>query len=278
MWLLVPVAFPCEPVLEVQAWIPNEGPIRQGTWVRIQTDASYPSAELSRGDGSVFQLEERLADKDRPEGWLGWQIPDDLADDDWTMTIYDGADPLGDAVVEVRAGAQVGVLDESEELDWLTFDVAPTDEHPTLCDTGLEPAYHRVTAVVDVPAAPANGWLVEIREAGQEPADWVEMPRYGGTVTLSYLHHWTSRNTCPEVLLKDGFGAEYALVERGCVVLPDIVTDAADDTSREVCGCASATAGAPWGAALVALLFSRAAGRRGPRGADRRPPSGRPRR
>ncbi|MCP4809234.1 MAG: hypothetical protein GY913_12480 [Proteobacteria bacterium] len=279
MWLLLPLAFPCDDDPGISGWIPAEGPVRQGTWLRVKTDAAYPSAELSEARGGVYQLEERLADKDRPDGWLGWQVPEDLIDDDWTLTVYDDDDELGSLDVAVREDAQVGTLEDTEQITWITFDVTPSEEHPDLCDTGLDAAYHRVTAVVDVPSAPANGWLVEIRESGKEPAAWAEMPRFGGTVTLSYLLHWTAGRACPEVVLEDGFGVEQAFTERGCVELPDLIDSAEEVNRREVCGCASSSLGGPWALVLLALVFRerlrRGAGPLGPRGAERQPPSDR---
>lgn len=270
MWLVLPLAFPCDPVLEVQSWIPDEGPVRQGTWLRARTDVAQPSAELSEVRGGVVQLEERMQDADRPDGWLGWRVPDDVVDDDWTLTLYDGADVLGSMALPVRAEAQIGHLEDDEGITWVDFDVAPSDDHPELCDTGLEAAYHRVTVVVDLPSAPANGWLVEVREAKGEPQAWQGMPRFGGEVSLSYLVHWTAGEACPEVVLRDGFHEEVAFEERGCVELPDLIDRAADDSPRQACGCSGL---APTGGlALVLAGLTAAAGRRGPGGGGRRRP------
>ncbi|HJN75778.1 MAG TPA: hypothetical protein QGF58_17750 [Myxococcota bacterium] len=258
MWTLISLAqAACEAPI-VEDLIPLGGELRKTSWVRIRTGLSSPDAELVLVEDPerIYQMSERLPATDHPVGWLGFQIPEEIYDDDYDLVVYDGADIVGTELFTVFQFAEVGEL--ASDLVWTNTDISPTNFNPDLCAEEGEPAWHIVTVTLESPEAPGNGWLIEGVEREQIET-WVGMPEFGGEVVLTWYVHWMKEQSCPVVRVLDPFHEVQATYGGDCLVLPELLGDADDDAPRfdVACGCHSAAGGALSAAGLAVLLVCR---------------------
>lgn len=240
MWLSIAVAWACEPELEVQSWIPEEGALPPGALVYVETASDLATAELHGLEDEVHQLEE--AELNAPDGWVAFVLDEDLDEGDWSVRVFEADEELGSLELSLDLEAPVGELAEELEL-YPQVGTELTDEPPyLLCDTAYEGEWVEVTVQLELPESPGNGWVVQVAEKA-EPQLWMAWPTYGGTTEASYIVHWTLQESCPRVTLIDPFGREVQNERMDCTVLPKPAGEEGGSYTQnrwdEVCGCAT---------------------------------------
>ena len=97
MWLLISIAHAVCEGPEVLDVIPLGGELRKGSWIRLQSGAEFPEAELALVEDPerVYQMTEQLAAAETPEGWVAVQIPDEVYDGDYELHLYDAGEDVG---------------------------------------------------------------------------------------------------------------------------------------------------------------------------------------
>ena len=253
LWVSIASAV-CEDTV-IEDLIPLGGEIRKTAFVRVRTGLLYPEAEIASVEEPerVYQLTDRLAEADRPEGWVAFEIPDGIPDEDYTLSVWDAGEQAGSQEYRVFQLAEIGEL--AEDLEWLDTRIDPSEFNPVLCDDEAEAAWHLVTLTLESPERPGNGWLIEVAQ-GDEPRAWMAMPEFGGEVVLYYYLHWTEEEACPTVNVYDPFHALQATYGGDCLVLPDIPGPGDTDSPRfdVACGCGAPISVGPW---LLGLLVLR---------------------
>lgn len=256
MWLLISIAHAVCEGPEVLDVIPLGGELRKGSWIRLQSGAEFPEAELALVEDPerIYQMTEQLAAAETPEGWVAVQIPDEVYDGDYELHLYDAGEDVGGDVFTVFAFAEIGEI--GSDLYWAGTEITPTEFNPDLCSEEGDAAWHEVVVTLDTEAAPGNGWLIELADE-HGPQAWIAMPEYGGEIELTYWAHWTDQETCPVARILDPFHELQSEAERGCLLLPQLLGEGDDDERRfdVACGCSgAASALGPWllGTLLVA--------------------------